>query len=178
MNPESLKNIHGILFKDLYPHAGVYRQVNISKDEPIMNGRSVIYADWRNIKSTLDYDFAAEKEKSYKGFSTMQIVKRIADFTSSVWKVHPFMEGNTRTTAVFIACYLNSLGFQVNNDIFKDKSLYFRNALVVANYASLMEGIAPDNEPLVQFFQNLLTGGQHQLRNRDLIVRECFSELE
>lgn len=178
LNPDSLKNIHGILFEDLYSHAGQYRQVNISKAEPILNGRSVIYADWRNIKSTLDYDFTAEKEKTYKGFNTTQIVKRIADFTSSIWQVHPFMEGNTRTTAVFIECYLNSLGFQVNNDAFRDNSLYFRNALVVVNYASLMEGIVPNNEPLIQFFQNLLTGDEQKLSNKALFVMACFSERE
>ena len=33
--------------------------------------------------------------------------------------IHPFGEGNTRTTAVFTIKYLNSLGFSVNNEPFE-----------------------------------------------------------
>lgn len=176
LNLRTLKNIHGILFKDVYKHAGMFRKYNISKDEPVLNGRSVIYADWRNIVETLDYDFSAEREKSYDGQNKERVVKRIANFSSSVWQVHPFMEGNTRTIATFIECYLNNMGFQVDNEIFKEHSLYFRNALVVSNYASMAEGIRPNPTPLIKFYDNLLMKGKHSLKNRDLLVMKCFPE--
>lgn len=178
LNPESLKTIHGILFQDLYSHAGKFREYNISKEEPILNGRSVVYSDYRNIRSTLEYDFAAERDKTYKGFDHEQIVKRITEFTSALWQIHPFMEGNTRTTAVFIECYLNNMGFSIDNEMFKNHSLYFRNALVVDNYASIMEGITPNNEPLIKFYKNLLLNGKYKLSNKTLYVLECFSEKE
>lgn len=54
---------------------------------------------------------------------------------------HPFREGNTRTTAVFIERYLNSIGFPVNNDMFQKHAQYFRNALVRSNYANYPKGI-------------------------------------
>lgn len=47
---------------------------------------------------------------------------------------HPFREGNTRATAVFIIKYLKTLGFEVSNEAFAEHSWYFRNALVRANY--------------------------------------------
>lgn len=178
LNPESLKTIHGIMFRDLYSHAGRFREYNISKEEPILNRRSVVYSDYRNIRSTLEYDFANEKEKSYRGLDKDQMIKRIADFTSAIWQVHPFMEGNTRTTAVFMECYLNTIGFRVNNEMFKSHSLYFRNALVVSNYSSLMEGITPNNEPLIKFYENLLWNGDHRLCNKKLVVLGCFPETE
>lgn len=178
LNPESLKTIHGILFKDLYSHAGKFREYNINKEEPVLNGRSVVYSDYRNIRSTLEYDFANEKEKSYKGLDKDQIIRRITDFTSAIWQVHPFMEGNTRTTAVFMECYLNVIGFQVNNEMFKNYSLYFRNALVVDNYSSLMEGITPNKEPLTKFYENLLLNGEYLLSNKELFVLGCFPENE
>ena len=44
-------------------------------------------------------------------------------------QIHPFGEGNTRTTAVFLIKYLRTLGFQVDNDTFRKHSWYFRNAI-------------------------------------------------
>jgi len=178
LNPESLKTIHGILFQDIYSHAGKFRQYNISKDEPILNGRSVVYADYRNIQSTLNYDFSEEKEKPYKGLNNNQVLQRLSNFTSSIWQVHPFGEGNTRTTAVFMECYLNNIGFSVDNEMFRDHSLYFRNALVVSNFGSFKDGISPDSKPLMAFYENLLMEGTNRLRNRNLFVEGCFSEQE
>ena len=34
-------------------------------------------------------------------------------------KKYPFREGNTRTTALFIEKYLESLGYDVDNSMFK-----------------------------------------------------------
>ena len=38
---------------------------------------------------------------SYEGLSAGDEVKHIAKFTSGIWQIHPFCEGNTRSTAVF-----------------------------------------------------------------------------
>ena len=64
----------------------------------------------------------------------VDVINNITDFSSSIWQIHPFREGNTRTTAIFIEKYLVSLGYNVDNTLFKDKSVYFRNALVRSNY--------------------------------------------
>lgn len=39
----------------------------------------------------------------------VEIIKNITKFSSNIWQVHPFREGNTRTTAIFIEKYLISL---------------------------------------------------------------------
>lgn len=85
------------------------------------------------------------------------------------------MEGNTRTTAVFMECYLNNMGFQVDNTMFKDNSQYFRNALVRANFADYKNGITETNQYLETFYKNLLAGGNFRLRNHDLILKERFT---
>ena len=105
-----------------------------------------------------------------------EFIKHIAKFTSSVWQVHPFGEGNTRTTAVFIEKYLNNMGFDVNNDMFKEYSLYFRNALVRSNYGNIPKGIYPTDDYLVLFFENLLQGKNHVLSNKDLYINELFNK--
>ena len=101
-------------------------------------------------------------------------IKHIAKFTLSIWQVHPFGEGNTRTIAVWIEKYLNNMGFHVNNDMFKDKSLYFRNALVRSNYGNIPKGIYPTFKYLIMFFENLLYDKNNELKNRDLYIKELF----
>ncbi len=171
----SLKAIHRELFKDIYDHAGQFRKVNIYKPEPILNGDTVKYTNYTALEDTLEYDFDTEKSRSYAGLTQEKVIKRIASFTSSIWQAHPFMEGNTRTTAVFMECYLNNMGFQVDNTTFKDYSQYFRNALVRANFADYKNGITETNQYLENFYKNLLTGGDIQLRSRDLVLKERFS---
>ena len=87
---------------------------------------------------------------------------------NGLWQIHPFGEGNTRTTAVFTILYLRSLGFDVDNDLFENNSWYFRNALVRANYNNLKKGIAADPSFLEAFFDNLLYGGNNILSNRSM----------
>ena len=64
--------------------------------------------------------------------------------------------------------YMNTLGFKVNNDMFKEHSWYFRNALVRANYSNIQEGIYSTNKFLEMFFSNLLMGTNYELKNRYL----------
>lgn len=172
LSPVTLKYIHKTLFTGIYSHAGEFRKYNISKDEPILGGRSVKYANYQMIEDTFAYDFEQEKRKSYAGMTSEEVVKRIAEFTSAIWQVHAFGEGNTRTTAVFIQKYLNYKGFQVDNSLFLENSLYYRNALVRSNYGSYSENVVPSNVWLERFYENLLFGGKHELRNRDLLVEQ------
>lgn len=60
------------------------------KKEWVLNGDTVIYADWNSIKETLDYDFATEKNFSYEGLSVEASVKHLAKFASDIWQIHPF----------------------------------------------------------------------------------------
>lgn len=167
------KNYHKRLFKNLSNEkydAGNFRTYNFTKDEPVLNGDSVDYQSYDLIEETLKYDFSEEKEVDYINMNKEQIVDRISEFTSGIWQIHPFREGNTRTTAVFIQKYLLSMGFKVNNDLFKDNSLYFRNALVRANYTNYVIGVRADKIYLNKFFENLLLDKNNKLDNDDLKI--------
>ena len=174
-SPITLKNIHKYLFKDIYDFAGEYRNYNITKKEDILNGDTVKYVNYQEIESYYEYDFKEEKEFDYSKLKNNdELIKHIVKFTSSIWQVHAFGEGNTRTTAVFIEKYLNSMGFNVNNDMFKNKSLYFRNALVRSNYGNIPKGIYPTFDYLIMFFENLFQGKNNRLENKDLYIKELF----
>ena len=88
----------------------------------------------------------------------------------------PFREGNTRTTALFIEKYLVSLGYDVDISMFKEKSVYYRNALVRSNYFNNYLNIKQDNSFLIKFYENLLLGKNNNLHSRDLIVKSLFNK--
>lgn len=165
-SPTEWLMIHRRLFEGLLSHAGEIRDYNITKKEWVLKGDTVTYAPWNSIRETLDYDFSTEKRFSYEGLSVEAAVKHLAKFTSDIWQIHPFCEGNTRATAVFMIKYMKSFGLQVNNDAFEQHSWYFRNALVRANYTNLQKGIHSTTKYLELFFSNLLLGTNYDLKNR------------
>ena len=169
-SPAEWKNIHKRLFTGVFDHAGTFRTYNITKKEWVLNGDTVYYASADSIKDTLDYDFRIEKEFSYEGLNVDDAMKHIAKFASGIWQIHPFCEGNTRATAVFIIKYLKSFGYSVSNEIFAENSWYFRNALVRANYNNLQNGIVATGVYLDRFFENLLLGASNELKNRYMHV--------
>ena len=171
-----LKYVHKYLFQDVYEFAGEFRKVDFSKHERILNNDSVAYGDHKLLEQSLDYDITLEKNKNYNEMNIVDVINNITDFSSSIWQIHPFREGNTRTTAIFIEKYLVSLGYNVDNTLFKDKSVYFRNALVRSNYFNNYLNIKEDNSFLIKFYENLLLGKNNNLHSRDLIVEELFNK--
>ena len=163
--------IHKQLFTGIYKFAGKIRDYNITKAEWVLDGATVFYAHADMLRETLEYDFERERTFDYKGLSKQEIVAHIARFIADLWQIHPFGEGNTRTTAVFAIKYLRKLGFsKIDNEPFAQYSWYFRNALVRANYEDLAHGIHKTPAFLVRFFENLLLGAKNELRNRYLHV--------
>ena len=171
-----LKYVHKYLFQDVYEFAGEFRKVDFSKHERILNNDSVAYGDHKLLEQSLDYDITLEKNKSYKKMNIVDVINNITDFSSRIWQIHPFREGNTRTTALFIEKYLVSLGYNVDNTLFKDKSVYFRNALVRSNYFNNYLNIKEDNSFLIKFYENLLLGKNNNLHSKDLIVEKLFNK--
>lgn len=169
-SPAEWQNIHRKIFEGVFSHAGKIRDYNITKKEWVLKGNTVMYASYDSIRETLDYDFLQEKEFSYEGLSIDESVRHIVKFTSGIWQIHPFGEGNTRSTAVFIIKYLKTFGFNVSNDTFAENSWYFRNALVRANYNDLQNGIHATTKFLELFFENLLMNARHDLKNRYMHV--------
>ena len=170
-SPAEYLTIHRRLFQGIYSYAGKIRDYNITKQEWVLNGETVLYASAESLKATLEYDFQQEKVFTYRGLSQQEIIEHIAQFISNLWQIHIFGEGNTRTTAVFLIKYLRKLGFkEVNNDLFAEHSWYFRNALVRANYEVLSKGIYKTDKYLIRFLLNLLHNENHLLKNREMHV--------
>ena len=176
LSVDYLKYIHKYLFQDVYEFAGEFRKIDFSKNEKILNNDSVAYGDCETLTDSLEYDIKNELEKKYGEMNIVEVIKNITEFSSRIWQVHPFREGNTRTTAVFIEKYLINLGYNVDNTLFKDKSIYYRNALVRSNYFNNYLKIKEDNSYLIKFYENLLLGKNNNLHSRDLIVEKLFNK--
>lgn len=162
--------IHRRVFDGVFKFAGQIRDYNITKKEWVLRGDTVLYVSAPDIRRAIEYDLEQEKTFNYIGLDISQIVRHIAQFVSGLWQIHPFGEGNTRTTAVFTIQYLRTMGFNVENDLFAKHSWYFRNALVRANYQNIQKGIARESVYLERFFRNLLMGEDNELKNRPMLV--------
>ena len=165
-----LVSIHKRLFEGIFNHAGKLRDFNFIKREWVLDGRSVIYGDYHELSSTLEYDFERERKFKYDGLSDDEVIEHLATFISNLWQIHAFQEGNTRTTAVFFIKYLRTLGFDVTNDVFAKNAWYFRNALVRANFRFIRKGIYDNKTYIILFLRNLLLHERNALKNRDLRI--------
>ena len=162
--------IHRAIFEGVFKHAGRFRDYDISKKEWVLRNDSVLYGRWQDLRMTVEYDLEQERQFDYTTLNKDQMIEHLVKFVAELWQIHPFGEGNTRTTAVFTIKYLRLLGFSVNNDMFERHSWYFRNALIRANYRNVQKGINAEPLFLVRFFRNLLLGENNILKNRYMII--------
>ncbi len=170
LTPASFISIHRKLFRGVFAHAGKIRDYNITKSEWVLDDDTVRYESADVIAATLEYEFNRERKFDYRGLSQREMVAHIVRFTSDIWQIHAFGEGNTRTTSIFIIKYLKHLGYDVTNGVFAENAWYFRNALVRANYTNLPRKIHPTTVYLERFFANLLLGENNALKSRFLHV--------
>lgn len=179
MAPSMLSYIHRYLFQDLDQAVyipGKYKDSQLVKRESILNGDSVLYGAPEFIDNAPAMFFAAEAGHAYGTSMSGVELDNLAAFIAHIWQVHPFVEGNTRTIAVFTELYLDHLGFDARNEPFADNARYFRNALVRANYRNARAGIAPDSSYLVRFLDNAVNGASHELHSRDLMCEALFAD--
>ena len=127
-------SVHRRVFDGVFKHAGKLRDYDITNREWVLDGDTVNYLNWEDLRIVIDYDISQEKEFSYKGLSTDATVEHITRFVSGLWQIHAFCEGNTCTMAVFTILYLRSIGFKINNSLFVDTKLSCRQRENRKNY--------------------------------------------
>ena len=155
LSVEFFFSVHKYIFTGVSSDNGILRNRHISRKEACLGGETVIYAAPDEIMTNLHYDFAkAKKDRAnYRNYDFM--ISSLANFVSNIWQAHPFCDGNTRCTSVFLEKYLRYMGYETNNNIFKDNALYFRNALVRSNPTTCPK-LHTTNEYLLKFFEKVL----------------------
>lgn len=128
---KSLQSIHHFLFNDLYTWAGEFRTVDIFKEEEVLQGLSVQYSDKSKITSGLKDVFDWSK-KILWDYGNPQLIEDFAELMTSLWRIHPFREGNTRTVSVFMNLFAEAKELRFDGELLSRHPGYLRNALVLS----------------------------------------------
>ena len=138
MHFEPLLKLHKYMFSDVYDFAGYYRVIHIEKPESVLHGWSVEYAEPENISKEVEDIFKTIRETDFYSLNNDEKIDYVTKTLVELWKTHPFREGNTRTSLVFLRCFLKSYGIEFDTNLFKNQKTYeyTRDALVAASFES------------------------------------------
>lgn len=178
LSSDFLPQIHRHLFQDLDEeiyHPGEFKTERMVKQEEILNGDSVLYADPMTYAMSLRSAIEREQGRVYTVLTGDEL-KGFCQTLAFLWQVHPFYEGNTRTIAVFSELYLNHLGFDVTNEPFEKHARFYRDALVRAMYRNATASIMPDDAYLIAFYENVLGFADNALNREALICTPLFDD--
>lgn len=151
---KTLQDIHLNIFGQIYDWAGEFRTIQLAKYEDVLGGDTVRYTFPKQIKKELDVVMKEVKKLKRTDSNDNDIVFRLERIIATIWQIHPFREGNTRTCIVFAVLLSKHLGFEVNHELFTTHSAYVRNALLWAS-----QGMYSKHEYLERIFVDAILGG-------------------
>ena len=109
-----VKNIHKHIFEDIFDWAGEFRKIPIEKRELVIPGVSLQYAEPTDINYKLENVLEEMNDYDWQDKSVDEISKEFTIFLARLWRVHPFRDGNTRTTLAFANIFSKEHGFEVD----------------------------------------------------------------
>lgn len=125
--------IHKALFGDIYEWAGKYRKINIQKREALLAGQSVWYSNVTEISRDLDNAFNEIGKIDWKTLSKDEFAKQISRSFPKLWQVHPFREGNTRTTVMMMTFFIEHYDYYFDQNLMAESTGYVRDSFVLAS---------------------------------------------
>ena len=132
-SPDGLREIHRVLFGDIYDWAGEYRLINIEKRESLLGGRSVWYSNDDTISDDLESVFREINSKDWRQMSREEFVHELTILFPTIWRVHPFREGNTRTVVMMLTFFVEHHGYYMDQELMATSAGYVRNSFVMAS---------------------------------------------
>lgn len=125
----TLCDIHKTIFGGLYEWACEFRTIQMTKSEKVLGGDTVRYAEPSQISKQLK-DIFKEISNLKPNMPKQELVFKLIRITSTIWHIHPFREGNTRTVVAFSVLLADYLGIDLDYNLFVENASYVRNALV------------------------------------------------
>lgn len=95
------KSIHKHIFEDIFDWAGEFRCVPIYKEEVVIPKLSLDYTPYQNIEKELQSTLDEMNSTNWDALSLEDKASLFTKDLAKLWKVHPFRDGNTRTTLTF-----------------------------------------------------------------------------
>lgn len=111
---ELIKSVHRHIFKDIFSWAGEYRKVPIFKTEVVIPGVSLQYSDPKNIDKDLSAAINDLEKVEWEGKSIKEKSQLFTKYLAKIWRVHPFRDGNTRTTLAYASVFARQHGFEMD----------------------------------------------------------------
>ena len=127
-----IKEIHKILFGEIYDWAGKFRIMNIQKREDILAGKSVWYANDDDIERDLNAGWAGINAINWDKLNREEFAKNLSLTFPALWQAHPFRDGNTRTIVLLMTFFVEYHGFYIDQELLAASAGYVRNAFVMA----------------------------------------------
>lgn len=150
-------NIHKFIFQDIFSWAGQFRKMNIEKDEPALGDLSVEYCDFKQIGKNLKQTLLTLNQTKWVENQLEQNVNDFSKILASIWKIHPFREGNTRTTIIFMCQFAHEHNIKLNRELFAKHIIYVRTALAAYNATFSDIGDYSKKEYLENFVKDAMT---------------------
>lgn len=169
----ALCDMHYYIFQDVYDWAGKIRIINIEKSEPALGGVSIEYSDCFDIERDVNSILQEMNQYLWETENLETVAKVFSSYLAQLWKVHPYREGNTRTIVTFCSQFIESRGFYIDSDLFKDNAQYMRTALVAASAVFSDLGDRRKPEYLEHIVLDALERG-NEMKNRVIaVIREA-----
>ncbi len=130
---DHLLGMHEFIFQDIYEWAGQPRTISIYKEEDVLGGQSIEYSDPFDIIHDIHNVLSDMRSKKWAEMDHDSITIEFCDTLARLWKIHPFREGNTRTTVTFCCQFIDEQGFNINRKLFEGNARFVRTALVAYN---------------------------------------------
>lgn len=125
--------MHEFIFQDLFDWAGQPRTISIFKEEDVLGGLSIEYSEPADIVKNIHCNLADMRAKRWNHMGKSELANEFCISLADLWRIHPFREGNTRTTITFCCQFADEMGFPINRKLFEENSVYVRTALVAYN---------------------------------------------
>lgn len=113
-----MQAIHKYIFQDVYEWAGKLRTVNISK-------ANTMFANPLYITTEADRIFKElVKDNFLKGLNVEEFSSKLAYYSGEINVLHPFREGNGRTTREYIRCLAQNAGYIIDYKRINNETLF------------------------------------------------------
>jgi len=149
-----LKAIHRHIFEDIYEWAGEIRTVPLVKEERVLGGDTIRYSNPDNIEHDCNSVFNQMDNVNWPTLGSSETAEQFAQLMATLWQIHPFREGNTRTVITFATQYAEGHNFRMDKTLLKDSAAYVRDALVKAS-----DGRYSEYAYLVKIFEEAIRRG-------------------
>lgn len=114
-NIQTIKDVHRHIFEPIYEWAGEFRTIGIEKEEKrIIPGVTMHYTEPKLIEKELSEILRKMEDTDWKSLSLEDKSMTFTRLIAKLWRVHPFRDGNTRTTVTFASAFSRSKGFPLD----------------------------------------------------------------